>query len=190
MSEQLTLQEIARHRGTVDLDERPRPAHTELMDRPRDQVLAGTRLAADEDGDVRARGLADDLADLVHLRALPERELVLKAVTPVVVSLAAPGTHRSGDGTLDRVFEVFRSERLLEDVIGAEGRCLGDPLDAAAIGDDDDRPRSAALDLEAPQKVDAIGLGGIEIHQAQHELVAAEGGESFLDRLRDHGLVA
>ena len=106
------------------------------------------------------------------------------------MSLAAPGTHRSGDGTLDRVFEVFRSERLLEDVIGAEGRCLGDPLDAAAIGDDDDRPRSAALDLEAPQKIDAIGLGGIEIHQAQHELVAAEGGESFLDRLRDHGLVA
>src|SRR5205807_1620635 len=44
VTKQLAFQELARDRGTVDLDEGAGLAHAELMDGPRDEVLAGPRL--------------------------------------------------------------------------------------------------------------------------------------------------
>src|SRR6266702_122280 len=79
VTEQLALQELARDRGTVDLDEGTGPAHAELVDGPRDQILAGSRLPADEHRDIRACRLADDRLYLSHLGALPEGEFLREA---------------------------------------------------------------------------------------------------------------
>src|SRR2546426_7738573 len=147
------------------------------MDGPRDQILAGSGLAADEDRDIRPRRLSDDLPHLPHLGALPEGELLLEASAPVVLRLVPPGARRTGDGALDGVFEVFRGEGLLEDVFGPEGGDLGYPLDAAAVGNDDDWTRTAPLDLEAPQELGSVGAVELEVHQAQQEPVVAERGQ-------------
>src|SRR5438132_8021522 len=75
VAEHLALEELAWHRGAVDLDEGPGPAGGELVDRTRDELLARARLACDEHGDVDASRLAEDLARFQHLGAAPELHL-------------------------------------------------------------------------------------------------------------------
>ena len=89
VAEELRLDQRFWQRAATDLDERlPRPERV-VVDRLRDELLAGARLAADEDGRVGARHLHDLLADLPHRAARSEdvREIVAFAqlVTQAVV---------------------------------------------------------------------------------------------------------
>src|SRR2546427_11090989 len=79
ITKQLALEELARHGGAVDLDEWPRPPGREVVDRPRDQLLAGARLTRDENGDVNAGRFTEDLTRFQHLRAAPEVQLASDA---------------------------------------------------------------------------------------------------------------
>ncbi len=190
VAKQLAFQELARDRGTVDLDEGARLADAELMNGARYQILARSGFATDEDGHVRPRGLADDLPHLPHLRTLPEPQLVLEAALPLILRPVAPGAPRSGEGALDRVFEVFQSEGLLQDVVGAEGGRFGHPLEAAAVGEEDDGAWMASLDPEPPQKLGPVCAVEVEIHQAHLELVAGKSGQGLGHRPGNDRLVA
>src|SRR5207247_1552829 len=57
------------------LDEGPGPAGRKVMDRPRDELLAGPGLTRDEHCDVDPGRFADDLARVQHLAAAPEVHL-------------------------------------------------------------------------------------------------------------------
>src|SRR5690606_11853812 len=58
VAEELALEEIARDRGAVHADQRPLAARARVVDRARDQLLAGARLARDQHGGV---GVGDEL---------------------------------------------------------------------------------------------------------------------------------
>src|SRR4029434_3237233 len=75
VSEELALEELAWHRGAVDLHERPRPAVGAGVDRPCDQLLAGPGLTGHENCHVDAGGLPDDLASFQHLGPAPALRL-------------------------------------------------------------------------------------------------------------------
>src|SRR5690606_35942553 len=58
VAEELALEEIARDRGAVHADQRPLATRARVVDRARDQLLAGARLARDQHGGV---GVGDEL---------------------------------------------------------------------------------------------------------------------------------
>src|SRR5262249_23903602 len=74
-AEELALEELARHRGAVDLHEGAGPAPGEVVNGPRDQLFPGPRLARHQHGDVDPGGLADDLPRFEHLWTRPEVHL-------------------------------------------------------------------------------------------------------------------
>ena len=59
VAEELALHEPRRDRAAVDLHQWPRAAHAQVVDGPRDQLLAGAGLAGDQDGGVGRRDLLD-----------------------------------------------------------------------------------------------------------------------------------
>ena len=54
VSEQLALQQVLRNRGAIDVDEWRIATWAIVVDRARQQLLAGPRLAREQDGDVRS----------------------------------------------------------------------------------------------------------------------------------------
>src|SRR5207245_8524176 len=78
VAEQLALEKARRDGGAVDLDEGPLATPAQVVNRARDQLLPGARLAEDEHGRVRGRDrlhlvqhalqrrrVADDLLEVV-----------------------------------------------------------------------------------------------------------------------------
>ena len=190
VAEQLALQQVPWHRGAVDLDEGPRLACGEVVDRPRYQILSRAGLAADEHGDVHARGLTDDLAHFAHLRAAPEAELVLEPGARIVVRGAAPASPGTGKGALDDVLELLGGERLLEEVVGPECGGFDGALEAIAVGEQDDRSRVASLDLESPQELGAVGAVEVQVEEAEHEVVVRQCRQRLVNRAGENRLIA
>src|SRR6185369_11429144 len=74
VSEELALEQRLRKGGAMNRDERLVLARALLVDRARDQLLAGAGLAAHEHGRVARRDLLDRREDIAHrLRAANER---------------------------------------------------------------------------------------------------------------------
>ena len=66
VTEQLALEERLGERGAVQLDEWTLRAGRSLVQRVRDQLLAGATLAGDQHGRSARRDLIDDLEDALH----------------------------------------------------------------------------------------------------------------------------
>src|SRR6185295_1050400 len=81
VAEQLALEQLVREGAAVDRDERPLAAARVVVDRPRDQLLAGARFARDHDRAARSRDALDELEDRAHLRAAAHEPL--EAVLPL-----------------------------------------------------------------------------------------------------------
>ena len=75
VAEQFALQQGVGDRAAINGHERPLRPPAALVDRPRDEFLAGPRLAGDEDVDVAGRHSLDDGIDLPHRRTLAEESL-------------------------------------------------------------------------------------------------------------------
>src|SRR6185503_10049970 len=71
VAKQLALEERRRHRGTVDGDERLIAARRQVVQRARDQLLAGTGLAGDEHGRIAVGDAAYELDRLANRGARP-----------------------------------------------------------------------------------------------------------------------
>ena len=69
VAEQVRLEQVGRQVAGVDGDERAIRPRGVLVQRPRDQLLAGTAFAVDQDGGAARRGLDDQVEDLPHARA-------------------------------------------------------------------------------------------------------------------------
>jgi hypothetical protein len=132
VAEELALDQIARDRGAVHADERLVLARAVLVERARDELLAGAALARDEHRARRVRDLLDDLIDLRHRRGLPDEPVAARlARLGADVALAQLARAR---GLSDHVLELALLERLLM-VERAELQRLDRRADGAVRGD-------------------------------------------------------
>src|SRR4051794_14625108 len=120
VAEDLALEQGLRNRGAVDRDEREAGARAELMNRLRDELLAGTRLTGDEHRCTRRRRLLDHLVDLPHLRAVADD----RAEGAVLAQLAAQRLHLAHrlepfDDLVEENLQALNVDRLGEVVVGA-----------------------------------------------------------------------
>ena len=184
VSEQLALQQLARHRRAVHLDEGTPPAGRVGVDGPRHQLLADAGLAAHQHGDVGAGGLLDHLLDLTHLGADQQGHLALQ---PVAVVLDGRRRRRlpagPGDHGADRALELLGGVGAADEVVGAGLDGLHDLGAVAGVGNHDDRPRLGQLGRPSHQ-LDTGHPGQADRHQREGDARAAEEVERFLAAAR------
>src|SRR5438874_2671370 len=140
VTEELALDQLARERRAVHLDERLRAPRAVVVERVGDQLLPRAARAADEDRQIRVRHLADHVEHALHRRALadqaPEairaRDLLLQEPE------RAPHLH-AVEQALDDQLELVVVEGLGDVVGGAQLHRLDGDLLRAEGGDHDDR---------------------------------------------------
>jgi hypothetical protein len=120
VAEQLALQQRLRQRGAGDANERLAAARAVLVQRLREQLLAGAALAEQQHRRAARRDLADRLEHRQHLGALADE--VLEPVL-VVEALAQHARLREQALLLDHLIEhgleLLDVDRLREEVLGA-----------------------------------------------------------------------
>src|SRR5947199_180246 len=181
VTEELALDQLARERRAVHLDERLRAPRAVVVERVGDQLLPRAARAADEDRQIRVRHLADHVEHALHRRALadqaPEairaRDLLLQEPE------RAPHLH-AVEQALDDQLELVVVEGLGDVVGGAQLHRLDGDLLRAEGGDHDDRRLRRVLAHPAQH-----------VHAA-HALQAEVGDDEVVARLREppEGLLA
>ena len=127
-------------RGAVQLDERPVAPVALRVNRAREQLLAGARLALEQHGRARRRGRRDGLQHATDRRAVADDlplvpELHHLAAQPLVLAAQAHDLER----LIDRELELLRPDGL-RDVVDRAGLDRRDRvLDAAVAGQHDQR---------------------------------------------------
>jgi hypothetical protein len=179
VAEELGLQQFARHRRAVHLDEGGAAPRGVSVDRVSDDLLAHAGLAADEDGDVGPRGLLDDGLDLAHRRTHQEGQLGLQAVVAGLERRRrALGTWATG-GRADRRLQIAGGVGAAHDVVGAGLDRLHDLPAVAAVGDHDHRAAFGELG-RPPDEVDARHSGQGDGDQRERKARRPERVERFL----------
>ena len=89
-AEQLRLEQLGRQRGAVHLDERLVAPERRRAQRPRDQLLAGAALAADQDGDVGVGDALDQIAHFGHPLAVAEEHRCISTATGAARAASRP----------------------------------------------------------------------------------------------------
>src|SRR5882724_10336854 len=174
VTEELALDQLARERRAVHLDERLRAPRAVVVERVGDQLLPRAAGAADEDRQIRVRHLADHVEHALHRRALadqaPEairaRDLLLQEPE------RAPHLH-AVEQALDDQLELVVVEGLGDVVGGAQLHRLDGDLLRAEGGDHDDRRLRRVLAHPAQH-----------VHAA-HTLQAEVGDDEVVARLRE-----
>ena len=153
VTEELGLEQLARDRGGIEGDERAARSRAVSMQRPRDQLLAGARLAGDEHREVRSAEPPDCPEHLLHRgrraddprRRRRHRPGVAVRVLPVVGDCSRDQGHR--------LVDVERLRQVLVRTTLVGGHCA---VQIGVAGHDDHREmRVASGDLaEQLQSVD------------------------------------
>ena len=185
VAEKLAFNQVFRHGGAIDPDERGGGPGALPVKRPRHQFLARPALPGDQDGGLGAGDLADQQPQLFHRLAFAQQLVpgfILLRVAEVLVDL-------------DQLVEVLRflEDHLqlvggigLEHVVeGPVAHALHRRFHRAESGDDDDQ-RLLGMGLQFQQKLRAFAVGqadiqeneveGVAIHQLAHTREGAAGG--------------
>jgi len=131
--EQLAFEQRLGKRRAVDRDERLAAPRREVVDRPRDQLLAGARLAFDQHGRADRRHLLD-----LDQQLLDSRRLADDAGALLQLAALDQPPHRGGDlGGVGRLGEERREAQLAGEPLGVGLRRLDQPErgDGAVAGD-------------------------------------------------------
>ena len=139
VAEELGLEEILRHRGGVDGDERLLCTRTMAVQGARDELLPGSRLARNEDGRARLRKPADGAEDFLHGGRLAKNFRFRKRF--ICPGVASSLLERAPD-EVDRLVDVERLGQIL--VCAALERCDG-TVEVGVRRHHDDRHRGIAL---------------------------------------------
>src|SRR5690606_37338878 len=136
VAEELALDQLRRDGGAVDLDERSVGPPRQPMQRPGDELLAGTVLPGDQDPRIGRCDLLDPVEERADRVAraddlVPALDLIPQ---PRVLPREPPLLQRIADGEEDTV----RIERLFEEVVRAPAGRLDRRLDRAVPADHDD----------------------------------------------------
>src|SRR5438552_1496036 len=181
VAEELALDQLARERRAVHLDERLRAPRAVVVGRVGDQLLPCAARAADEDRQVGVRHLADYVEDALHRGALADQapELVRARDLLLEEPERAPHLHAVEQALHDQLDLVVVEG--LGDVVGrAQLHRLDGDLLRAEGGDHDDRRLRRVLAHPAQH-----------VHAA-HTLQAEVGDDEVVARLREppQGLLA
>ena len=188
--EQLRFHQLARDGRAVDLDERPLAPGRGLVQRGRDQLLAGAALALDEHGRGRVGDLGDHLLQLLHLPAAADdlRVAARGAFLPLLgddvalVVVALP--RRLGDDRL----ELPVIERLGEEIEGARLHRLDRAVDPAMGSDHDHRHVGVPRD-DLAQEGQAVHARHDQVGHNHIRAVALQSGDGLLPVPTDGHLV-
>ena len=183
VAEQLRLEELLGERSAVDGDERTGAARAEIVDRARDQLLAGARLAGDQHGGVALGGALDHAEHALHRLGAPDQ--LAQAIGLARAKLQAPARPRQHQRALDGGAHLFVGERLDQVLVRAQPHGLDGRLHRRVRGHQDhlDLGRARA---DAAQHLEAVHARHRQI--AQHHLrVVVEALEALFARTRgDH----
>ena len=161
VAEQLRFDQLARHRRAVQRDERPGVPRTALVQRARDQLLAGPGLA--QDADARFAG-----GDAVHLRHHAPHglarmyDLVLADALPQLAILLFQAFQL--EDVVDGEQQLVGGERLLQEIRRAQARGAHRHLDIGLPGDHHDRERDAQI-AQFFEQCDAVLAGHHHVRQ-------------------------
>ncbi len=178
MAEELGLQQVVRNRAAVDRHERALGAAAAVVDRLRDELLAGAALAGDEHVGIGVGDAVDHVVHAADAVALADQlaaaEHALEAALEHGVLLAhAQLVH----GPLDREQEVVVVEGLDDVVGGAGAQRLDCALDRGEAGHQDDRRVLVALAQRADD-VDAAHVGQPQVADDEVEVLVARAVEA------------
>jgi hypothetical protein len=161
--EDLALEQRLGNRRAVDRHIRRARPRTELVDRLRHQLLAGSRFAADEDRGVGRCRLLDRAVDLPHPGAVADEP----PEAAVLAQLAAQHLHLAQrllplHDLVEQDPQPLRIDRLGQVVVGAGLDGLDGGLDGPLRGEDDQR-HVRVLVLQRVQQLQAV-------HARHHEV--------------------
>jgi hypothetical protein len=172
MAEQLALEQLARHRPAIDRHERPLAPGAARMDRARQQLLAGTRFAADQHRAVGRRDALDDAHHLPHAGAVPDQ--VVGAALFLELSLEQPVLMFEAaflQGITDDDLQLIDIERLDDVVVSSQLQRLDGALGRSVGGDHDHRRFGVGL-LGLPQDLQSRLSRHRDIADDQIEIAA------------------
>ena len=144
VAEELALDELARDRRAVHLDEGRALRAARAGGSRGDELLAGAALAGDEHARLRRRDLLDLLEEPLHRRALPDH-LVARARARRRGRATSRASSRRVEHVLDADEHALAVERLLEEVARAELDGLHRVVDRRVTADHDDRQLARRL---------------------------------------------
>ena len=155
VAEQLALDQRLRQRRAADLEKRLLGAGRVVVQRVRDQLLAGARFAADEDGGVGARHLLDLLVRLLHGPAGADDVAEVVALLQLALELAVL-VEQAGPLFLDHPVHL----EALRDHRGHHAEEPGGALEVAALLElEVHRQRAGRLAVEHDGDADERQLG-------------------------------
>ena len=174
VAEELGLEQVLLQRRAVHLDEGARRAVRVVVNRPRDELLARARFAADEHGRIAARHLLHD-AEHVLKRAARAHDAV--EVIEVLL-LVAQVLHLVLEmAELDRLFDLelhfLDLERFLNEVERADLHRFHGRVDRPEGRHEDDR----GVRLDRPRRaedVHAVGAAHAQVRQHDVELAVLQ----------------
>ncbi len=140
VAKELALEQLIRQRGAVDRHERRIAARPVNVDGARDELLAGSTLAADQHRRGRHRDAFAQIEHLLHSRAAPDhacRPRALARQTPQLAVLAAQRSLRQRP--VDVQLQLVQAQGLGHVVVGAALDRLDRGVDGAERGHHDHR---------------------------------------------------
>src|SRR5712692_6682202 len=164
VAEELRLDEIPGQRRAVDLDPRPLAARAALVQRVRDQLLAGAALADDQHVGVGLGDRRHRLHHAPHPGRLPEDLAVGDLLDEPAAEVGVLGGEPAMlEGVLDEAEQLVGIERLLEDVERAGALRRLHRLAHRAVGRDDDDLERRVAPLELAREPDAVAVRQHEV---------------------------
>ena len=174
VAEQRALHQVSRHRRQVDGDERRFGIARLAVNVARQQFLAGSALAKDQDGCRQLRDLVDEIDDVARDLARPDDKLTLGLVghlrrqrqhlTVEVLALARIAHQRA---------QLVVVEILVDVVIGAVLHRLHGGLDVGDRGDHQHFDQAVVL-LDDAQHFEAADAGQPHVEEHEVDVFAVE----------------
>ena len=185
VAEELALEKVGGNGGAGDRDEGPPGAAAVVMDGPGHQLLAGARLAPQEDGDVAGCHTADGLVDLLHPRVPAHEGAELPhLLEPGLEVLDFLGQALHQKRPLGEQEQFVHVEGLGEVIVGAPLHRLDGGLHGA-VGRHDDHLGVGPRLSDFPEEGEAVHARHPNVEEDQVEGLAAgllEGGLPVLHR--------
>ena len=188
VAEQLGFHQVLGNRRHVQRDERRSRTRAVAMQRVGHQLLAGTRLAIDQHGDVGMAEATDGAKRLLHRRRLADDLRGVVAVSRLLLVLLFLGVLI---GALDQRHGVVDVERLGQVLEGAALVGSHRAIQVGVRGHDDHRQARVLL-ADLREHVQAAEAGHADVGDDHIRLLAGEAGQhavSAVEALRGHAFL-